>query len=53
MHSAMDEDAAGILAGASEDFSLNAWRAVTGIVLDGANWLRRSLRMPVFEPVRT
>lgn len=22
-------------------------------VLDGANWLRRSLRMPVFEPVRT
>ena len=22
-------------------------------VLDGANWLRRSLRMPVFEPVRS
>jgi NAD(P)-dependent dehydrogenase (short-subunit alcohol dehydrogenase family) len=22
-------------------------------VLDGANWLRRTLRMPVFEPVRT
>lgn len=31
-------NAAGILAGASEDFSLNAWRAVTGIVLDGT-WI--------------
>ncbi|MGQ5700564.1 SDR family oxidoreductase [Sandaracinobacteroides sp. A072] len=31
-------NAAGNLAGASEDFSLNAWRAVTGIVLDGT-WL--------------
>ncbi|MEX6725410.1 SDR family oxidoreductase [Parapedomonas caeni] len=31
-------NAAGNLAGASEDFSLNAWRAVTGIVLDGT-WI--------------
>lgn len=28
-------NAAGNLAGAAEDFSINAWRAVTGIVLDG------------------
>lgn len=31
-------NAAGNLAGASEDFSLNAWRAVTSIVLDGT-WI--------------
>ncbi|MDP3676537.1 MAG: SDR family oxidoreductase, partial [Novosphingobium sp.] len=31
-------NAAGNIAGASEDFSLNAWRAVTGIVLDGT-WI--------------
>lgn len=31
-------NAAGNIAGASEDFSLNAWRAVTGIVLDGS-WI--------------
>ena len=31
-------NAAGNIAGGSEDFSLNAWRAVTGIVLDGT-WI--------------